>query len=125
MKVTEKHFQYFKLRCQAWAERIGLGDWQIYHRKLPLDGCFAEASCQSTDHIATISLNSRWDDSVRPLDEDELDRTAAHECLHIAIAEIGALARARYVSKEEIQEREEATVVRLQRAILGGSNGSW
>ena len=119
MKVTDRDFKTFKQFCEEWAKVLNLGDWQIYFHRQPLKDSFAETSCIMAGRVATITLTSTWDNSIRPLSKDSLRKCALHECVHLALAEMRNLATARYITKDELTEREEATTVRFQHAIIG------
>jgi len=119
VKVSDKHFATFKAACSKWLALLNLGDWQVYFQKKPMRDYFAETSWNLKGRVATITLNANWNSSLRALTNDTLGESALHECLHLCMAELRGLATARYITEVEVEEREEATVVRVQHAILG------
>ena len=63
--------------------------------------------------IATIFLNTDWDDAVRPLNKTELAETAKHEVIHILLARLFNIGSSRYITDDEINQAEHELVQKL------------
>ena len=85
MKTTDKHFQYFKERCEYWLNHFHLGYWKVTYSHMDLgDTCFAQNSAQTNNFSAEIRLNKDWSNKVGiEVTEEKLDETAKHEILHV------------------------------------------
>ena len=87
IETTPEHFETFKAACLRWRERLGLHQWQLYFKHGADPGMFAQAVFQGDCTAATIRLAVEWS-SLRPLTDEELDRCALHEMLHLMTGEL-------------------------------------
>ena len=113
--TTRAEFAEFRAWCVLWVERFGLTDWCIAYR---LDGesmgRLAGATLDAQARNATVYLaNSHSADEP----EWDMEALALHEVLHVVVADLGDLARSRYVMEDALERIEEALVVRLSHAI--------
>ena len=49
--------------------------------------------------------------------DEEIERVAKHESLHLLLARLTGIARARFVVKEELEEATEETIRKLEKII--------
>ena len=88
-KVTREHFEQFVDYCKTFIAAFGLHDWQtVYFHSMPdpHDTALACVEIPTVQgKIAQIALNTVWPDKVT---DERLRMTAAHEVLHLLLADI-------------------------------------
>ena len=117
MKTSARDFEKFKIYCRKWADLFGLKDYHFTFRHVKGDraaygGCLIDFKRRT----ARISLYVDWGKGVE-VTEEELDRTALHEILHVVLDHLTALAEVRYVVAGDIEMAQEAAIVRLENGI--------
>jgi hypothetical protein len=117
MKITKKKFRYFVKRCEYWRKFFGLYGWKIYYflEEDPEGACFAWITSNCRTRIASISLNTIWED--RTPTKDALNNTALHEILHLLLSKMQELGLDRFINKGDLQEAAEETIRVLENAI--------
>lgn len=117
MKVTKTHYEYFKKECERWIKRFELNGWAVNFQLCELNDVLAETAYQYKPMNATIRLNSKWVDEVRPLNHGELSDIAKHEVIHLLLAKLDTLAHSRYVTKDELDQAEHELLQKLIKII--------
>ena len=123
-KIKEKNhtsaqdFQYFKKRCLYWQEQLGLGQWEIYFSHIDLIDKRAISSWQIGARKATITLSVDWgeDKEINPINDEQLNRSALHEMLHILLA--GLESYCDFYASWLIEREEHVIINHLLHAIL-------
>ncbi len=119
MKVTEKHFKIFKDECLRLQKEWGLTGWRIYfkHHKPEIRDAFATIRCNLENKVASIFLTKEWATEHRPLNEDELKKTAKHEMIHLVLDRLYILGINRFSREIEMKEANEEIVNILMKVI--------
>ena len=124
MKLTRKHFDYFKKRCDYWLERFHQSQWTVYYQFNPPEpdrNSHATASYNYVQRTATIFLWNEWADSDETRTKtgilDSLDNCACEEATHLIIAPLHILATVRYTNEEEVSATVEAITHTIVNAV--------
>ena len=117
MKTSAKHFNYFSERVAYWQKELGLMGWSIHLKHQKLDDKFAETHYGDESGVANIVLSTNWTDSA--VSDEQLDRTALHECCHLLFSALSTEAKARYASEYDI-DRAEHHIIRVIENLVTG-----
>jgi hypothetical protein len=117
LKTTKAHFEHFKSEVLRWLDRLGVNDYRVdfVHEELP--DAYAKVSTKSVHKAARVGFNTEWFADARPLNKEEIAKTAKHEAIHLLVADVTSLANSRFVTADEVLEAEERLVRRLQRVL--------
>ncbi len=115
MKTTVRHFVIFKAECERLARLWGPFDSELRIRHQRTDG-LASCAPSAVDRICTIRLHTDWGENDKPTDERMLG-AARHEMAHMVTQELIVMARARYVTDDEMTSAIETTARRLERLL--------
>ena len=85
IEVTSEQLEYFKARCEEYRKRFGLTNWEVYY-VLGKISYRCTTSAALPGYLATINLTKKWDSSVIGPTEEELQKCAKHEMLHLLLA---------------------------------------
>jgi len=119
IKTTDKHFKFFVERCRHYAKVFELGDWDIsFTHGGEHEGSLATTRVIQTNCQAVVYLTKEWEFTQEDaLIVEELDRTAKHEMIHLLLGRLAGNGGARFVSRDDFNESEEALVVKLSKII--------
>lgn len=115
--ITDRHKRFFEKEVRRYLAAFGLTEYQVFVKFDKLDGFYANSRTNPMGGNSTITLNTAWDNTMRPPSDIELSDTARHECCHVLCARLNDAALNRFVTKEEIDQAEEALVRRLEKLI--------
>ena len=115
MKIPPKDFEIFKKECLRLQKEWGLSGWHIYFAFKPLGDRLAQTKAMLLGRKAEMTLSSEIPDDVYGVDNPLL--SAKHEMLHLLLWRLSANAYSRFINKEELEEAEEETVIRLTQII--------
>lgn len=114
-KTTKQDYKYFKSRVLHWQKELGQVDWAIHFKHEKLNGMFAETRMANDSHVAVVSLSSNWEDDV--VSDEQLNRTAFHEVLHVVMSDLVSEAKARYAVEYDIDRAEHAVIRILENLV--------
>lgn len=117
MKTNKQDFKYFKERVHYWQKELGLLDWSIHFEHKKLDGRAAETHFADDSGVASIVLNTDWEED--DVNENHLNRTALHECCHLLFSNLTTEAKARYATEYDIDRAEHQIIRVLENLITG------
>ncbi len=117
MKLTQKHFKFFRVECAKQLERLGLKSWKVYYEFKKLSDCFGQAHWKYAGRVATITLST---DFPKPFDnlEEQLKETALHECLEILLASVSSLASDRTYDQLDFDKEIHAVIRTLEKLLI-------
>jgi hypothetical protein len=115
-EVTEDNFKKFVALCKFWKNHFGLFDFHIhyYHEKFDDAADLARTLANSEDRTAAVAINNRW---LIPVTDEEIQRVALHEMMHVLLADLSEAAEQRIISERELKIVIEAAVLRLERIL--------
>lgn len=115
MKTTKQQYNFFKTSCEHYIDKLGLHEWHIYYefRKLK-EGAVACTAPTITARVATIVLAISGEPSS--LTEENLEKIALEEVLHILLANIACYA-GHYCSNDLVTEEEHVIINHLKKAL--------
>lgn len=118
MKTTDKHFKIFKKECERLIKEFGLIGWEvcIVHQETSKNS-FADFQPDLVGKVATIRLNTEWDNTIKPLTEQALKVSAKHEVIHLLLARLSVNAQCRFLTSDDLTEAEEELVRILEKLI--------
>lgn len=117
MKTTDKHYNYFKSRCQYYQKEFGLMGWDVEILHEDIDA-YASCLCDNDERWCVIKLSTRWDEH-KPVTLLELDISAYHEIIHLRLASLRWLAKTRFTSMDEINRADEEAVTAFENYYRG------
>lgn len=117
MKTTKADFKYFVARCGYWQKELGLMDWSIHITHEALEDKYANTIYGDESGVATIQLGLDWGEP--PVTQEQLNRTALHECCHLLFSNLSTEAKARYASEYDIDRAEHHIIRVLENLITG------
>jgi hypothetical protein len=87
--LTPKHRALFERSIWKWQRLLNLVDWRIGLSTVPVRGKYLAVTMPPDlqARTATIRLGESWDENNLPTD-DQLERIACHEVLHIFLHEM-------------------------------------
>lgn len=116
MKLTKKHFEYFKERCKYWQVKFGLIDCHIYYEFKYDKEIRGSCTASYTNRIATILLSTDMDCAPHEVNKF-VDHTAFHEVMELFLSQLKACAYDR-VWDMDIYLREEHAVIRVLENVV-------
>lgn len=117
MKTTKKDFDYFKVQCLKWQNKLGIINWAVHFDHKSLEDVYAKTAWKTQDMMAVVQLNTTWD-KLRPKNNKELDRLALHEMMHVLLAPLVSEAEWRYASQDGIDTAEHSIVRSLENILV-------
>lgn len=115
-KVNRAYFKRFKDSFLYWQKKFGLMEYRVYFLQEFLDDNYAEIRTNIEGKLAHVVLNTEWDKDDVATDDGPEDH-AKHEAVHLLLARLAWLGRSRYICDTDINEEDEAVVVRLARIL--------
>lgn len=116
MKTTKKDFEKFEQYCNVWCDKLGVKSWSRYYAHEQCDDVYAKTLWNSEGRVSTTILNTYWDD-LRKKTDDEINRLALHETLHLLLADLTAQAFSRYTTVDAINTAEHAIIRQLENIV--------
>lgn len=117
MKPTKKHFEIFKKECLKWIDRLELNGWEIQFGWTEKEGVFSSLGGKLIGRTVTFFLCKDWSNTITPLTESNIRKTAKHEVIHLLLLRFTINAVSRYVTSDELEEAEEEIVRKLEKII--------
>lgn len=116
MKTGKRDFEYFKSKCELWLEVLGLMSWKIYYEHVKYDDdCFAKCKFKYGGRVATIGLNTEWDDNK--VTDEMLNESALHECLELLLSPLWSIAQARDWCEDEYNKENHMIIRTLEKLL--------
>lgn len=110
----------FDAHVQHWQRVLNLGDWRLERgRKQASKGAMAEVECDSGARLAVYRLGEF---GAEEINADSLSRTALHECLHVFLFDLVAVASDRNSTPEQMEVAEHRIINVLERVLAGGAD---
>jgi len=100
--TSPEDYQTFQKRCRDWIDFLGLTGWEIRFEHSEDPNNYASCSVNYADRVSWLQLTKNWDGT--PVTEDRLYNSSRHEVLELLLAPLRTVARARYVSSDEISQ---------------------
>lgn len=118
MKTSLKDFNYFEARCEYWINRFELNNWKVYYKIKDFgdDSVLGDINTSLDGYVATITIAKDWKERTK-ITEEEIDEHAQHEVIHLLLARMSIVGRARFVGQDEHYEAEEELVRKLTNII--------
>lgn len=116
MKLTQKHFKFFRAECTKQLNRLGLKDWKIYYEFKNLDNVFGNSLWDYSGKVATITLSN---DFPKPFDNlhRQIKETALHECLEILLGSVSRMAGRRDFIQEDFDSEIHSVIRTLEKLL--------
>jgi len=119
LKTSKKDFEIFKVECRKWINILGLKDWQVHFTHTKMDGIRAQIVFQCIARVATISLNTEWNEWAKISITDQLIKKAAfHEVCELLMGKLNDLATQRFNLDEADVEEEIHRIIRTLENVL-------
>ncbi len=117
MKITDKHFKFFKKECRKFIDRLHLDNYKVYFQLGGQNkGAFSTTFVKNV-YVATICLTKEWDETGSEGIWKGLSQTAKHEVIHILLGRYSCVASWRHSSEDDLNEAEEELVRKLEKLI--------
>lgn len=117
MKLTNKHYAYFRKECEKQLQQLGLKSWKVYYQFKPLDNCFGNAMWDYAGKVATITLSTEF---PKPFDNliRQIKETALHEVLEIFLGSVSHMAGRRDFIQSDFDAEIHAVIRTLEKILL-------
>ena len=115
-KTTASQFREFKRGFSELQERLGLTQYDVRFELKILKDNFAEIAVHQTGKIAIALLNAEV--SVEDIPHFQPYQLGQHEAIHLLMSRLTWLGGARHIDHGDIQEEEEAVVIRIEKGLL-------
>lgn len=122
IKTTKEDFEYFQKCFKKWQEKFQLNCYWVYFYRCKLEESYSRIVINGA--VASVHFATEWEEEGRGKTEQEIDKLARHECLHLLLGKIANLAVNRFVSENELREEEEFLVRKLE-YIFSESEKGW
>ena len=104
----------FKKEAQKWLDYFGMKDWSIYYAQEKLDGIRAQCSFNCVGGVATLILNTSWDEKDDSFVTNKIvKRTAFHEVCELLLGRLNNMASQRFNLDEMSVEEEIHRIIRI------------
>jgi len=117
MRTTKKDFDYFKACANEWINTLGLREWSIHFYHGQCGETYAQTQMNTGGMVATITMSTYWDD-LREKTEEQINRLAFHEVLHLLMCPLISEAQERYTTNNTLTAIEHSIIRRLENVIL-------
>ena len=114
-KTTRQDFQYFEKACLSYLKAWKMDDWDVFFYHAHSKNYRAHINVNHSARQLEITLSTVWID--HPVNNRELKIAAKHEVIHGLLGPIVSLARARYVTTDEMINGEHAVVQKLMKLL--------
>lgn len=119
MKTTKKQFEIFKEECEKWVDYFGLKNWQIYYRHVKVEDCRANCAFNCVGGIATLTLNTDWNEmSDDFVNDDAVRKSAFHEVCELLFGRINDMVGQRWGLIEADAEEEIHRLIRILENVI-------
>ncbi len=119
MKTTKKDFEYFKKCVRKYIKYYGLKRYKVFFNRRDIGDNFAKYNLSETSKTVLFSFTTDYNlNSPRAEYKDWIKGSAFHEVTHVLIARLGAIAGARYIGCDEIEEAEHDIIRTLENTLL-------
>lgn len=115
-KVNKAYFKRFKDSFLYWQKEFGLMEYNVYFDLKDTGHNYAEIETDVMNKTANVALNSKLCKCMTNPDEGP-ESHAKHEVCHLLIARLEWIGKCRYAQESELDEENEAIVVRLARVL--------
>lgn len=115
MKLTNKHFVFFRKECEKRIAELGLSSWCVKYAFNKLENDYANISWNYKGRIALITLSNEFEshDTI----ENQLCTTALHECLELLLSPLIDLAEDRTWCDAEFEKEKHAIIRTLEKLL--------
>ena len=113
-RTKKRHFQYFKRRCEYWANRFGLGHWEFRFQHRNDGGSAAYVYRDGQNWIAKVGFAKKWHDH-KP-SRVNIDTAALDEIGHCLLHGLTLLGKGRF-DWDYVDERAHRTIRRITHAL--------
>ena len=114
MKTSKAYFEKFKAEFLKWQKELGLMQYRVVFYHKPLDDDYASITILESGKLASIILNTIIKE---PKNDPGPEAHARHEVLHLLLSRLSWLGECRYIETCDLEEEEEAIVVRLEKVL--------
>ena len=112
MKTSKADFSEFKKAFKEYVELFGLKMYTVYYYHEKIDGAYAGIEIDNSGMAAQVKLSTEVDK-----DWDNSRNSAKHEAIHLLISNLGALAKSRFITPDQVYEENERIVAVLEKVI--------
>ena len=119
-KPTPEQVERFDAFVRHWQEVLNLRDWRIERGQKPEKDAMASVACDGGARLAVYRVG-HFD--ATEINDESLSLTALHECLHVFLWELIAIAQDRSASPEMLEGAEHRVINVLER-VLGELHGN-
>ena len=118
MKITQKHFDLFKARCEYWINRFELNNWKVYFeiKNFKEKNILGDCNAVLDGYVATLTIAKEWTERTK-ITNEEIDEHAKHEVIHLLLARMSLVGRARFAAQDEHYEAEEELTRKITHII--------
>jgi len=115
--ITEAQAKKFWVFLDKWQEKLNLRNWIIVHSPEPAHKAQAMITkIQWKQQQCTCRIGLDW--GALPIDDADLERTAAHELLHILLHELNTVATQPGVSQDDVLAAEHRVINVLEPLLV-------
>lgn len=117
-KPTPEHVEKFDSYIKHWQGVLNLHDWRIERGQRREKEAMASIECDGPARLAVYRIGQFGGTAIT---NESLSLTALHECLHVFLFELIAMAQDRNASPEML-EGVEHRVINVLEKVLGETN---
>jgi hypothetical protein len=113
-KPSAQQAEEFDEWIRYWQQVLNLMDWRIERSSKPIKAAMAAMECDSQARLGTYQLG---DFGSTPIDTESISMTALHECLHVFLFDLIAVAQDRQATPEQLDSVEHRVINVLERVL--------
>ena len=117
-KITDKHYNLFKKECAYWMQRLGLISWSVFYDRKDLKGDFAQCKLSYSNRVATLSISTNFDVDETINLEEQVKRSALHECLELLLEPLYSSAADRTWNKVDYEKENHIVIMTLENVLI-------
>jgi hypothetical protein len=116
--LNKRDTAYFWRQISLWHQKLGLIEWEIRpSSKSPASMAAGLEEPNVLQHTADVILGSGWGDETTRTPK-LIEKTAAHEMMHLLLDELAQIAIARGAPAEEVTAAEHKIINRLSSVLF-------
>lgn len=117
-RPTAEQAAEFDQWIRYWQQVLNLMDWRIERSSKPVKAAMAAMVCDSQARLGTYQIG---DFGSAQINRESLSMTALHECLHVFLFDLIAVAQDKSATPEQLDAAEHRVINVLERVLYGQS----
>jgi len=116
--TTAAQFEIFKKEVAKWINVFGIKGWLVEFQWVDSGDTRAGVSWKMTGRICCVRLSRKWEERGAPISNDEIKRSAFHECCELFLSRLVMMAEGKICNNSDCVTEETHNVIRVLENVL-------